>query len=805
MHSGPQYSESKFFSRTSCHLIDSRLNSTASRLARKLAHKQSSISGIARLIVLISMFGTLACMIWAQGISTFPVVTQSVLAQVQSVTVTVQKTGVLGSIQVMTQGVTGADFTDAAGGTCALGQTYLASQTCTVNVQFKPKYPGEHHGGILLSQSNGDTIATQFLYGVSKGPLGLIIPGLTNTVAGDGSWIYRQDGVAATSASIFLPMGEVVDAAGNLYLSDSNNNRIRRVDAATGLISTVAGIGLPGFNGDNGTATTAMISNPSAVVLDGAGNLYFADSGNHAIRMVNLNTGIIVTVAGTGGQQGYSGDLGPATAARLNLPYGLALDAAQNLYIADTGNNAIRKVDLLTGIITTVAGNGTAGYAGDAGAATSAILNSPWGITIAGNGSLYIADLTNNRIRRIDTSGTISTVAGTGSQGFSGDDGSALTATLNSPAAVAVDPAGNVYIADAGNNRIRKVSASIGIIQTIAGTASESMGGDGGNSDAATFYGPYSLFLDGPGNLYIGDMFHNRIRKISSNAASLLFDTIRVSRISPPQKEILENDGNADLNVATISFDSNSALDPATTTCALKQIIAADASCLLGVEFAPTTVGDLIQGSITLGSDAANMPGVITLAGKVLTVDPTSTVLSSDTNPSAFGAAVTLTAQVKTAGSSVTGTVQFLDGSAVIGTGTLNAGGVATFTTLSLALGQHQLTAAYSGDSSNASSTSPTLTQTVKQATALALGSDQNPVVVTQRVAFTATLSGGSNATGSIVFSDGGNVHYWVARCGIAHDHCELLRRCTQLIEPDDTDADSVTSDLAYDRWIEQR
>jgi hypothetical protein len=248
-------------------------------------------------------------------------------------------------------------------------------QTCTVNVILHPKYPGTHTGAVVLTQSSGDPLGVTFMDGASRGSLGLIVPGTITTVAGNGAWIYRQDNVPAINAPIFLPMGVAIDGAGNLFLSDSSNNRIRRVDAGTGLISTVVGNGNPGFAGDNGPAASAMVSNPSALLLDGAGNIYFADSGNHVVRMVNATTGIITSVAGVGTHEGYFGDLGAGTAAQLNQPYGLALDSAQNLYIADTGNNVLRKLALTTGVITTAAGTSVAGYAGDGGLATAAKLN----------------------------------------------------------------------------------------------------------------------------------------------------------------------------------------------------------------------------------------------------------------------------------------------------------------------------------------------------------------------------------------------------------------------------------------------
>jgi large repetitive protein len=717
--------------------------------------------GAIRAVVFSAAFFMLSSVLYAASVFNFPGGSQTVgTAQSQMVTVTVPQAGVLSTIKVVTQGITNADFTDAGGDTCIAGTPYAAAQTCTVNVQFKPKYPGGRSGAIVMTFTSGTTqlLVTQYLYGVGKGPLPLIIPGLANTVAGNGAWLYVQDGVPATAASIFLPMGEVADAAGNVYISDSSNNRIRRVDAATSLISTVAGNGAAGFLGDGGPAINAEVSNPSSLALDGAGNLYIADSSNSAIRMINAATGIITTVAGMGGQPGYSGDGGAATSAKLGQPNGLVLDVAGNIYIADTNNNAIREVVVATGIITTIAGTSAPGYGGDNGLATAAQFNTPWGLAMGGDGSLYIADLNNNRIRKIDPSGMITTAVGNGGVAFVGDGGPPQAAGLNNPAAVAVDVSGNIYVADSGNDRIRKVTLSTNTINTIAGNGGTAFAGDGLNSDQMAMYAPYSLFIDGLGNLYVGDLFHNRIRVISSNAASLQYATIRVNRTSPPQPETLENDGNDVLNLTTLSVGSNSALDAATTTCTAGQTLAATATCTLGVEFAPTTIGTTITGAITLGSDAANSPGTITLTGTVLDVDPTTVTLASSANPSAFGTAVIFSATVSTAGTTETGTVQFLDGTSQIGTGTLSSTGIATFTTSTLALGQHSITATYTGDVNNAASTSLVLTQTVKQATQLALGSSLSPAPAASSVTFTATLSGqAGQATGTVTFTADGN------------------------------------------------
>jgi sugar lactone lactonase YvrE len=340
-----------------------------------------------------------------------------------------------------------------------------------------------------------------FIYALGAGA---IITTAAGTTAG-----FSGDNGAATAAQLNQPSGVAVDSAGNIYIADQLNHRLRKIIAASGIITTVAGT-TGGFSGDNGPATTAKLSNPSGVALDTAGNLYLAEYGNHRIRKIITPTGIITTVAGS--TAGFSGDNGVATAAKLNQPSGVAVDAAGNIYIADSNNNRIRKVITPTGVITTVAGS-TAGFSGDNGLATSAQFNKPVRVILDGAGNLYIADQNNHRIRKvIIATGIITTVVGT-TQGFSGDNGVATAAKLSLPSGLAFDSAGDLYIADTGNSRIRKVMMATGIITTVAGTTL-GFSGDNGPAILAQFNVPSDVVFDGSGNLYIADQNNHRIRKV---------------------------------------------------------------------------------------------------------------------------------------------------------------------------------------------------------------------------------------------------------------------------------------------------
>ena len=339
---------------------------------------------------------------------------------------------------------------------------------------------------------------------------------IITTVAGGYDTLNIGDGGPAVDCELKFPYSTALDAVGNLYIADLGHNRVRMVNAATGIITTIAGTGRPAYSGDDSAATAGSLNDPSGVAVDSKGNVYIGDNFNHRIRKVDV-AGIITTVAGTGGY-GYNGDNIAATAATLYSPHEIAIDSHDNLYICDVLNNRIRKVDT-TGMITTIAGNGGTGYVGDGNAATSGAIGEPYGVAIDASGNIFFADVTSNKVFKINTSGILSTIAGDGSGfGYNADNIPATNAKLYQPFGVAVDAYSNVYFADSYNNRIREVSPS-GIITTYAGEGTQGFSGDGGLAVDAELYGPVGVTLDGFGNLYITDWGNYKVRYVRSTVS----------------------------------------------------------------------------------------------------------------------------------------------------------------------------------------------------------------------------------------------------------------------------------------------
>jgi sugar lactone lactonase YvrE len=342
--------------------------------------------------------------------------------------------------------------------------------------------------------------------------------GQLSVYAGTGVGGYAGDGGPATSAQLSIPLGLALDHRGNLFIADNVYNVIRRVDAQSGIITTVAGNGTLGYAGDNGPATKASLNSPYGVAVDAFGNLLIADATNNVIRRVDSGTGIITTVAGDFAHGGtFSGDGGPATSASLNRPQAVAVDSAGNFFFADTGNSCVRRVDATTHVITTVAGQSQlAGDTGDGGPATSATLTLPVAVFLDSFDNLFISE--ERRIRFVNVqNGIITTVAGSAIRGFGGDSGPATLAELDLPVGIATDSLGNLYFSDGRNNRIRAVNSS-GIIDTIAGGGT---GGDGGPASSAVFSGSSGLALTPSGDLLIGDFSVGRVRKVDASIGDI--------------------------------------------------------------------------------------------------------------------------------------------------------------------------------------------------------------------------------------------------------------------------------------------
>jgi sugar lactone lactonase YvrE len=345
------------------------------------------------------------------------------------------------------------------------------------------------------------------------------------TVAGTGVAGFSGDGGAATAATLHSPGDVAVDNLGNVFSVDFDNHRIRKISTA-GIISTIAGTGMAGYNGDGIAATLAQISYPTGVAVDETGNIFIAERGGNRIRKVNTS-GSISTVAGNG-VGGFSGDGLAATVAEINFPYAVAVDSHGDIYIADGYNYRVRKINS-SGIITTIAGNGISGYSGDGGPATLAQFSNLGYVTVSRSGEIYFGDHSNNRIRKVNTAGIISTFAGNGVNGNSGDGGPATAAQLNAPNGVAIDNFGNTYIVDDYAHVVRKVNVT-GIISTVVGTGTAGFSGDGSTATSAKLNNPNAICVNNAGNLFIADANNQRIRKVTYHPDEV--DIVRATQMS---------------------------------------------------------------------------------------------------------------------------------------------------------------------------------------------------------------------------------------------------------------------------------
>ncbi len=605
----------------------------------------------------------------------------------------------------------------------------------------------------------------------------------------------QVNGVEATAVSLDRPLGVAYDAAGNFYIADTDNFVIREVNLA-GITTVVAGTGEQGFGGDGGPATSALLDSPEGIALDAAGNLYFADSGNHRIREVTA--GVIATIAGTG-TCGYSGDGGPAVAAALCLPTAIAVDSAGGVYIADTNNYRIRKIAGTA--ISTVAGNGLQSFSGDGGQATAAGLDSPFGVAVDSDFNIYIADTYNQRVRMVAYgTGIIGTIAGTGVKSFT-FDGAAATAALALPTGIAVDSRATVYLADSDNNRIRTIASAQ--IATIAGTGDEGFSGDTGSPASAELDTPRAVALFG-NSLTVADTENQAVRIVTANGIdttagsnSNSTETLAITGVTSTAYgtgtltatlsngnraatgSIAFHDGlggssvlvsntvltanQATLNTSTLSAGMHSLTasyggDPndgplVSGVYVLNVKPAAITAVANGVKLSygqsiPTLTGSLSgvlaqdAGKVTAlystAASSSSAPGSypisVSLSGasagdytlSLGTGSGTVTIAKAATRITlalsaatvAYGATVTLTASVASTATvssplgAPTGTVAFMDGASLLGTSNLSAG-TATFTTSSLTVGSHFITAVYSGDANFVSIVSSAVSESI--------------------------------------------------------------------------------------------
>ena len=376
-------------------------------------------------------------------------------------------------------------------------------------------------------------IRSAFLLMIMTIPGCLSVPAqVITTVAGNGVAGYSGDGGPATNAAFNNPISVALDAAGNMYVSDHNNARVRKIDVVTGIVTTIAGTGVAGFSGDGGPAVNAQVSQPSDLCVDAAGNVYFDDDQNFRVRKINAATGVISTVAGNGTTT-YAGELVLAVNAGIYRPEGITVDA-NNLYISLPTKNRIVKVELASGYLYSIAGTGVAGFSGDGGPAFNASFDYPDGLSVTATGEIYVADFHNHRIRKINAAGIVTTVAGNGTGGFTGDGVLAISSGLYYPTGVFADNAGNIFIADRNNHRVRKVTAATGIISTVAGSGVAGFGGDGGDatSPCTKLTSPQRVRMDAAGNLFIADQGNLRVRKVDTSPPGPTTPTITISTSS---------------------------------------------------------------------------------------------------------------------------------------------------------------------------------------------------------------------------------------------------------------------------------
>ena len=593
--------------------------------------------------------------------------------------------------------------------------------------------------------------------------------GLITTIAGDGAAVSKATGIPATSAQITGSAGICEDASGNLFIADSGNNRVVRVDAVFGILTLVAGNGTAASTGDGGLATAASLDGPAAVAVDSAGNLYIAESQGYRIRFVAAQSGIISTVAGIG-TAGFSGDGGPATSAKLGAISGIALDPAGDLYIADLGNSRVRRVDAVSKVITTVAGDGTNAFTADGATAASASLAEPFSVAFDLSGGLLISEFGAYRVRRVDpVSGILTTVAGNGTAAFTGDGVLATSAGIGMPTGLSVDPSGNLFVGD-GTGRVRRVDAVTGWITTVAGNGTGAQGemasgggggipcyshviGDNGPATSATLEAPFDVLLTSAGTLLISDELDCRVRQVDLPSPLAYTNTVfstSATVLQSGQQALLTATvspiGTTGVPTGTVQFVDESPAFGATAIgtavlnggTASMTMTSSQAGGVMAIYSGDSSFNG--SGSPETGislSSAAKTVATIALSASQSSATPGTTVV--------FTATVTAPAGATTA---PTGPVLLHDGSTLVATANLS-NGVATLPDTFTTSGSHSMTATYLGSNTYSQVTSASLTEAVAGSTSVSVTSGSPNAVYGTPILFTVSVIP-STATGTI-------------------------------------------------------
>jgi sugar lactone lactonase YvrE len=667
------------------------------------------------------------------------------------------------NVNVVTVGDEGFDFSSTAS-TCA-GET----SPCTVTVQFAPAVPGMRQGAVQLGDEGAGAELSFPVYGTGTGAYAGYQPALTSPPFGTDGF-QDPTAVAVAGAGVF--------EGGPIFIADDEACVIWIAGEDAEDFEIYAGTyGQCDYSGDGGAATSATLNAPEDIALDGAGNLYIADAGNARVRKVDIN-GVITTVAGTG-TASFSGDNGAATSAELNNPVGVGLDAAGNLYVADSLNQRVRKIDL-NGIISTVAGSGTPGYTGDGGAATGAELNFPAAVRADAAGNLYIGDGGNSVVRKVNLTGTITTIAGNAEEGCgdNGDGGPATSAQLSFPAYLSIDAAGELFISDVGNGNVRLVSPN-GIISTYA---------------VPTEF-PVDFQIDPTGNVAMVDPEEEAMTlQVRAIPLGFSYASQNINTASDSQDATVTNIGNQPLAITEITPPTGFVMSGADTTCSTESPLTLGASCVLGIAFDPPTAGeyeaDVVVTDNSLGP--AGQQQDIGVAGTgVAPLTSTSTALAASPTTAFAGQTVTLTATITPTPTGTLGTVNFclgtLDptvvtrrarvsgaalrqwavhaegmpngscGSAtLLGTADVIANGTAVLAVTNLPVGADSVTAVFSGTGTLAISNSGAVTVTINApaSTTTVLNVSPNPGTAGETITLTATVSPTPTGTplGSVTF-----------------------------------------------------